>query len=156
MENHTDPVTNLARGSNDGHLFLYTYMYAYVCVYILYMRYAKNIVGGWRTKRRALLVRVRSEYPLFGIPRSISLSFSPSLFALDNSVSSSKLPSIVVVLLVRGSIERIVCHRTWSNRPFDNWRPVMRRRITCVRLFGQIFAVKRKWAREWRRYFEEK
>jgi len=36
MENHTDPVTNLARGSNDGHLFLYIYMYAYVCIYIIY------------------------------------------------------------------------------------------------------------------------
>ncbi|TGZ51249.1 hypothetical protein DBV15_03162 [Temnothorax longispinosus] len=58
----------------------------------------------FRVRRRVwrdLLVGVCGENLFRDTTRALSLF----LFALDNSVSSSKLPSIVVVLLVRGLIE---------------------------------------------------
>lgn len=93
--------------------------------------------------------------PLF---LSFSLFSSISLFALDNSVSSSKLPSIVVILLVRGLIES--SQGSFATAP----DPIVHSIIGAgnetqdymLRSFRQIFAVKKKIIKGMARRFSQK
>jgi len=106
MENHTGPVTKFARGSAFDRSYRRTcvgiYIYMYICIlHIVCYIYKYCRMDAMNGKERSTSLSPRGEYPLFGIPFSLSLF----LCALDNSVSSSKLPSIVVVLLVHGLIE---------------------------------------------------